>query len=201
MFLFSFCRNQPIEKQRTYLVYEDNLMELFSKCQLCNSLTAGKIAFVSGTMVKVVQECNVCTESRVWFSQPYIGGKPAGNLLVSASILFAGSIPSKALRIFSFMNMASVSMGTFMNYQKAYLHPSIKHVWDCHQTDYIQDVVSSEFPVILGGDGRADTPGHSAKYGSYSVMDLEEGVVIDVQLVQVIMLLLQKSKGFIIYPS
>jgi solute carrier family 8 (sodium/calcium exchanger) len=39
--------------------------------------------------------------------------------------------------------------------------------------------------VVLGGDGRADTPGHSAKYGTYSMVDLDEGVVVDIQLVQV----------------
>ena len=35
------------------------------------------------------------------------------------------------------------------------------------------------------GDVRADTPGHSAKYGTYSMLDLDEGVVVDIQLVQV----------------
>jgi solute carrier family 8 (sodium/calcium exchanger) len=36
--------------------------------------------------------------------------------------------------------------------------------------------------VVLGGDGRADTPGHSAQYGTYSMVDLDEGVVVDIQL-------------------
>jgi hypothetical protein len=30
-----------------------------------------------------------------------------------------------------------------------------------------------ELPLILGGDGRADTPGHSAKYGSYAMLNIE----------------------------
>ncbi|XP_059386284.1 uncharacterized protein LOC132121128 [Carassius carassius] len=38
--------------------------------------------------------------------------------------------------------------------------------------------------VIVGGDMRADSPGHSAKYGSYTIMDLETNTVVDVQLVQ-----------------
>ena len=40
-------------------------------------------------------------------------------------------------------------------------------------------------PLSLGGDGRSDSPGHSAKYGSYTLMDLEHNVVLDVELVQV----------------
>ena len=39
--------------------------------------------------------------------------------------------------------------------------------------------------VVLGGDGRADSPGHSAKYGTYNMLDLDEDVVVDIQLVQV----------------
>lgn len=30
------------------------------------------------------------------------------------------------------------------------------------------------------------TPGHCAKYGSYSTIDLEQAIVVDIQLVQVI---------------
>ena len=38
---------------------------------------------------------------------------------------------------------------------------------------------------MLGGDGRADSPGHSAKFGSYTMMELKKKIVIDIQLVQV----------------
>lgn len=41
-------------------------------------------------------------------------------------------------------------------------------------------------PLVLGGDGRANSPGHCAKYGSYSTIDLEQAIVVDIQLVQVI---------------
>ncbi|KAJ4944141.1 hypothetical protein JOQ06_012686 [Pogonophryne albipinna] len=38
--------------------------------------------------------------------------------------------------------------------------------------------------LVLGGDGRADSPGHCAKFGSYTMLELHANVVIDVQLVQ-----------------
>ena len=44
---------------------------------------------------------------------------------------------------------------------------------------------TKRLPLTVGGDGRADSPGHSAKYGSYSLLDLDYMLVIDVQLVQV----------------
>ena len=39
--------------------------------------------------------------------------------------------------------------------------------------------------LALGGNGRADSPGHSAKYGSYSIIELNKNKVIDLKLVQV----------------
>ena len=39
--------------------------------------------------------------------------------------------------------------------------------------------------LVLGGDGRADSPGHSAKFGSYTMMELKKKIVLDLQLVQV----------------
>ncbi|XP_030215644.1 uncharacterized protein LOC115546106 isoform X2 [Gadus morhua] len=38
--------------------------------------------------------------------------------------------------------------------------------------------------VAVGGDMRADSPGHSAKFGSYSLMNLENKTIMDIQLVQ-----------------
>lgn len=39
--------------------------------------------------------------------------------------------------------------------------------------------------ITLGGGGRCDSPGYSAKYGSYSLMDLETNKIVDLQLIQV----------------
>ena len=40
-------------------------------------------------------------------------------------------------------------------------------------------------PLTLGGDARMDSPGYSAKYGSYTFMDLKHNVILDIELVQV----------------
>ncbi|CAC5422653.1 unnamed protein product [Mytilus coruscus] len=61
---------------------------------------------------------------------------------------------------------------------------SIGHVWFNHQQDYVRDILQSGRSVVLGGDGRCDTPGHCAKYGSYNMIDLDEDTVADIQLVQ-----------------
>ncbi|XP_071377166.1 uncharacterized protein [Centroberyx affinis] len=63
------------------------------------------------------------------------------------------------------------------------MDPCVFSTWKRLQADLIQTLSQTE-GVTLGGDMRADSPGHSAKYGSYSVMDLHTGKIIDVQLVQ-----------------
>lgn len=47
----------------------------------------------------------------------------------------------------------------------------------------IEEVRETGRAVRLGGDGRADTPGHCAMFGSYTLMNLEENKVV--QLVEV----------------
>ena len=39
--------------------------------------------------------------------------------------------------------------------------------------------------VILTGDGRCDSPGYSAKFGSYTIIEQQINRVLDFQLVQV----------------
>ena len=39
--------------------------------------------------------------------------------------------------------------------------------------------------IILAGDGRCDSPGFSAKYCNYSVMNLSDNRIVDFELAQV----------------
>ena len=49
----------------------------------------------------------------------------------------------------------------------------------------VQVLQAFDEPLSLGGDGHSDNPGHSAKFGSYTLMDLEYNTIMDVELVQV----------------
>lgn len=39
--------------------------------------------------------------------------------------------------------------------------------------------------VVLSGDDRSDSPGHSTKYGAFTVIEKRVNKVLDVELVQV----------------
>ena len=66
------------------------------------------------------------------------------------------------------------------------MQPTISLVWERQQRKLISVLMEEKQGLILGGDGRADSPGHSAKYGSYSIIDLNKNKVVDLKLVQVI---------------
>lgn len=134
---------------------------------------------------QVRQQCSSCESMYTWDSQPYIKSTPTGNILLSAAILYSGAQPAKMLRVLKILGCVSISSRTYFKHQRCYLQPSISLVWNKHQEEIMKQLKREKRGLVLGGDGRADSPGHSAKFGSYTLMDLRKRVVIDVQLVQV----------------
>ncbi|XP_065068372.1 uncharacterized protein LOC135693741, partial [Rhopilema esculentum] len=132
-------------------------------------------------MLQIHAECLNGHETK-WMSQPLHNQMALGNLFLAASCLFSGSQCSKLLCFFHHLNMPSIAIRTYSDIQRAYLIPTVNAVWaKCRQELF---VARKNMQLVLGGDARMDSPGHSAKYGSYSLMDLGTNKVIDLQLVQ-----------------
>lgn len=191
--IFSSFRNtssddssfMPSNKQRKFIVFESLLLELFAICIACHttSITTSVISVV-GTMVIVEQACKTCGNRWRWTSQPKVGEIPAGNLLLSSAIFFSGALPRKTLRVLSFMGMAAISLGTFFRHQAKYLHHTVMRVWKATQQNLLSDLQGGD--LVLGGDGRNDSMGHCAKYGTYTLMDLQDNKIININTVQVV---------------
>ena len=175
----------PVEKQLIFLVFESTLMLLFATCVACGSTFISIKRHVIGSFLSIKQACSQCNNTFVWESQPYIRNIPAGNLLISAAILFTGSLPAKALRVFKTLYCATISRKTFFRHQKKYLHPAIHVIWEKNQILLLSKLKEKQQGLVIGGDGRSDSPGHSAKYGSYSMLELNLNKIVDIQLVQV----------------
>ena len=158
----------------------------------------------NGTAITVVQSCTVCHFDRTWASQPKLGRLYVGNVATSAALLFSGNQFAKVARLFNLMHVPFISKTTFQTYQNNLLFPVIIDAWETDQPDLFQqgkDLDSDarrrwmgRQPGPLcqiwhihddGAEGWADSPGHCAKYGTYTMMELRLGKVIHVQLVQV----------------
>lgn len=170
--------------ERKFIVSESCLDLLLSKCAACNQLVSIHKQ-VKGCLLVATKTCLHCHETESWRSQSSVGGLAEGHLELSAAIMFSGSATAKFLRALKFAGVVCFNETTFYNVQKLYLTPAITSVWRTHQSALIEDLKTKGSPLVLGGDGRCCSPGHTAKYGTYSLMDLVSGKVLDIQLVQV----------------
>ncbi|XP_075744389.1 uncharacterized protein LOC142803181 [Rhipicephalus microplus] len=171
----------PPQNERKFIVFESSLKELLSTCRKC--FAACKTASsVYGTLLQVQ---TVCTNNHVlsWKSQPLINGKPAGNVLMSAGILFSGTSHITVLRMFEHINLQVFMPRTFFNYQRAYLLPAIDKIWHQQQNKLFRQLHGCS--VDLAGDGRCDSPGFSAKFMTYSLHVTQVNKILHFEQVQV----------------
>jgi hypothetical protein len=98
---------------------------------------------------------------------------------------FAGSTVSKTLRIFEQIHIKVISKSTVFRHARNYIQPCIIEKWKLHQGELVALLNKKGGKLILAGDSRCDSPGHCAKYGSYTVIEQRIRKLLDVQLVQV----------------
>ena len=96
----------PPENEVKFLVFRSHLSSLFTVCRSCHQLCSGEVAQQMGTFISIKQSCSHCDHEWLWNSQPFIKNKPAGNILISAAILFSGSTPAKVLNFLNCLNVA-----------------------------------------------------------------------------------------------
>ena len=169
---------------RNFMVNEDRLDELFNLCCTCGLAIIEKKKIVKGSMLSVEA---VCIQGHVnkWDSQPSINGMPIGNLLISAAILFSGNTFTPINHFATCLNLQLVSKSSFYKIQEKYVFPVVQNSWHDHQQQLLQQIRDRRSPINVCGDGRCDSPGHSAKYGTYTLLDETSGKVVDFSLVQV----------------
>ncbi|XP_057709542.1 uncharacterized protein LOC130927604 [Corythoichthys intestinalis] len=173
--------SEDLHKQRKYLVFESSLIALLAVCVLCKGRSTC-YRYVKGTLVKIQAVCTVCRNKHQWCNQPFVRNLPVLNVLLSSAILFTGSLPSKALRIFRFLNIQCHNKWAYFHHQATYIHEALTTTWTKKQCALLGSITEKE--LVLGGDGRCDSMGHCAKYGSYNLMELDLNKVLTVHLVQ-----------------
>ncbi|XP_074543284.1 uncharacterized protein LOC141803222 [Halichoeres trimaculatus] len=172
----------PSHKERKYIVFESCIMQLFAVCPVCTRACDVKTQKL-GTFLSVEQRCPHCEFDRRWNSQPVLGSTPAGNLHLSAAVYLSGASFFKIEQVFKAMQLQLFGYDKFRRHARAFIEPAVIHHWKTLQGAMLQQL-SQEDKVIFGGDMRADSPGHSAKFGSYTMMDLSTNTIVDIQLVQ-----------------
>lgn len=96
------------------------------------------------------QICCNSHEAEKWCSQPVLNrGLHAGDLMLSASILFSGNNFSKIELFARFLKLAFPGQSTFTRLQKRYLVPAVDELWTAKQTTIVEELTHQDL-VILG---------------------------------------------------
>ena len=174
-----------LHEERKFIVFESKLKELFSSsvcCPNCGRKVKNMTLTTKGS-VATIENLRCCQKPMRWQSQPFVNSMAAGNLLLSAGILFTGNDYNNIASVAKATNIQFFSERNFNDTQKKYLFPTVNKNFVEHQAEVLREIQNTE--VVAGGDERCDSPGHSAKYGTYSIVDTESSKVLDFSLLQV----------------
>jgi len=189
LYLFIFANRLEIDgknirEEPKGIVFLSKLLILFQFCRYCLWPKPSISINQSGSCISVKAKCEKCNQTFSWESQPFLLGRyPAGNLLLSFSILCAGASIKKLLMVFQHMNVLVYHESSYYYHQHHLLIPTIVTFWREYKDKIVQSLSGKE--VVIAGDGRHDSMGHSAKYCTYSIFCCTVGLIIEIILVQV----------------
>jgi len=184
--LWFFCFSQEDGnslQERKYIVSRSALLQLFLICSICYSKCSILKLKTCGFILTVITSC-ANGHFNSWESGQKSNGRlPVCGLSIAASTFFSGASVTKLCNVLKFANILTMCRSTFYKLQKCYVIPSVRSVWQFEQSKVIRSLTGKK--VKLAGDGRCCSPGHTAKYGSYTLMDAETGKILATELIQV----------------
>ena len=107
----------------------------------------------------------------------------AGNLTLASSLLFSGNSFRKVGMMFKFCNIQFFSQTLFYQYQSLYIAPAVNDFLEQQKMRLWEERAGKD--VLLSGDGRNDSPGHSAQYCTYSLADMNDHAILQMNIVDV----------------
>ena len=102
---------------------------------------------------------------------------------MSSSVLLSGNNFSKVARLCKSANLKFVSESTFYRVQRRYCAPAIEKYWQTERQAQIAAHQNKDLAVA--GDGRNDSPGHSARYCTNTLIDTGSNAVLEQEVVDV----------------
>ncbi|KAL3885227.1 hypothetical protein ACJMK2_025315 [Sinanodonta woodiana] len=101
-----------------------------------------------------------------------------------SSCFVSGNIPVKTIKSLNHAGIVGMSMHSYNTIQSFYIVPATLSLWEFKQHLFLDHVLGTGQALKLSGDARCSSPGHTVKYGSYTLMDVQTSKVVDIQLVQ-----------------
>ena len=171
------------------IVFTDTLMSLLKElhgriCKRpgCDRVLDYRKTYV-GTCLVVSWGCSAGHKGSRWAAQPSCDKIRAGNLMLASALLLSGNSYTKVGLMFRFCNLQYFSKTLFTQYQSLYISPAVNEFWEQHKQELWEEKAGKD--VVLSGDGRNDSPGHSAQYCTYSLADMEDHAILQMNIMDV----------------
>ena len=101
------------------------------------------------------------------------------SVLLSSAVLLTGN--NKVELMAKMLRLAFVSSSTFNRIQTFHAVPTVKELWEKMKEQIWQTFQDKD--LVLCGDARMDSPGFSAKYCAYILMDHYLDIITDLEVV------------------
>ena len=173
-----------VDNKISVIVSWPQLKKLFERCWKCGSFSHIKNVSVVGSLISVQWECDM-GHSGIWRSQEMAKKRYEGNVMLAAYILFSGLTFGRVKEIMDIADVLFIKKSFFFQVQNSILFPSINTIYTKHAS-LIKDALLKDDNVELIGDGRFDSPGYNATYGTYTLMnEKNNNVIIDFHITHV----------------
>lgn len=176
-------KSENLISEPKFIVFWSRLLTLFTFCRYCFQSCVVDKVLLKGSAVIIKTLCTNGHEY-TWTSQPEINGYFSGNIFLSAAILYSGNTYARISQCFKMINVILFSSSNFYKVQKKFLFPAINKFYKATRSDLLKTCIASN-DNHFSGDGRCDSPGYSAKYGTYSLMDTKANKIVDFYIVHV----------------
>lgn len=176
------CDKLP-EQDKIFFVQWSQLRTLFESCFTCKQPMFIHTTDANGSLLRIIGTC-VNGHENSWESQPCIRKVPRIDMVTAAATLCVGNTYGHIKETMDASKIQWMSKRRYYDIQKQLLLPSINKVY-CKEQEAILVRLVCSGPVNLSGDSRCDSPGYSAKYGTYTVMDPTRDEVVAFEVVHV----------------
>ena len=170
------------------MVSINKLVELSEeKCTFCGEgLHLKEDVKTIGSRVEIIRKCKN-GHCRKWVSSEVLGVKNNAEFflndsLLAAAIIISGNNYSKFSLLCKALGLSIISNNTFTRFQKHCAAPVVREIWE-EMNSLITGILRQYDELCLCGDGRNDSPGHSARYCVYTLMEHASKVVVDMAVV------------------
>ena len=182
-----FSEQEHLEQQlpfnnSAFIVYWSLLILLLQYCLSCPAKVLASGVFIQGSALVVEL---ICEDSHMllWRSQPRPSNFYEGNILSAASILFSANTFSKIKKYFELACISFMSHTSYYNLQRDYLFGVANEDWVNEEKEVVSKIYQPH-PCVFSGDRRCESPGHNAKYLTYTFLERSINKIVAMSLTQ-----------------